>query len=63
MSRADPRMAIIDLGKYAWLKQRRTWMCIPAAIENVWVYLGERGWPQERILGEWYLWRTGDGLP
>jgi len=52
--------ASIDAARYPRRQQRLCWLCIPAAIENVLVYLGEQGWTQERIFGEWYLWRTGE---
>lgn len=53
-------IASIDESRYPCRPQRFGWLCIPAAIENVLAYLGQLNWAQERIFGEWYLWRTRD---
>lgn len=49
-------MTCIDERRYPLRTQRLRWLCVPAAIENVLIHIGEPHWTQERVLGEWYVW-------
>jgi hypothetical protein len=46
----------IDISRYQPCAQRRWNSCIPAAIENVLVFFGEKHWTQERIWQAWHRW-------